>query len=507
MLAAVLLATPCRAQYTAPYVSLSGTLSASNGMPAQNYVLSFQPNQLFFVGGTSVVVSGSTCATDSTGVVVGVRNPLTATPVAVGYTGTLPIGNYWVEATWYDSYGNQTLASPAASAQLTAQGQLVVSPPSGGAPANAIGMDVYIGTSVSALAYQGQTTAVTASFTQSTALATGVAPPTRNGTVCQVVANDAGWPTGTGYQFSMTDPSGNTLPGYPVLVQFLGPGSAYNLSSGLPYYNGRVIYPVPVLTQPTNHNMQSINGPLSMGQPGGVGYNIVNVGELGVGTSLPGWGVDVEGSALAGAVNAATGYLVNGNGGTAGYCLGSDGSYYDVGIGCITAAAVAAGYLPLSGGTLTGPLTVPTLNATTVNVSGLTTLNNLTVTGTFTFSGPWISNFYAGTGTATIAAGGALGSGGTAVCNSPHVCDTVSGEILATAGSSPSYGNILTVTFPTARTNGANCVANAYLTTLPVTTLDIVVQDSTTTLTVVTDGESPLTASRSYVIDYWCGGS
>jgi hypothetical protein len=53
-----------------------------------------------------------------------------------------------------------------------------------------------------------------------------------------------------------------------------------------------------------------------------------------VGTSTPDWGVDVEGSGLAGYINAKSGYLVNGRGGTAGYCLSSDGTAYDTGVPC-----------------------------------------------------------------------------------------------------------------------------------------------------------------------------
>jgi hypothetical protein len=331
-------ALPLFGQYVAPYVSVQGTLSSSNGMPAKNFVLSFQPTQLFFIGGTSVVVSGSTCGTDVTGAVVGVRNPLSNPVVSVTLgTGTLPAATYWVAVSWYDTYSHQTLVSPIVTAQLTSAGSLNVSPPVAGAPANALGMNVYIGTSASALTYQGHTVTTTATYVQSSALTTGAATPTVNTTVCQVVANDAGWPTGTGYNVSLSDPSGNTMPGYPMQWQFTGPGSAYNLSNGLPYYDGRVSYPAPLLTQPYNHNMQSINGPLSMGTPGGIGYNIVNVNEIGVGTQLPAWGVDVEGSALAGAINAKTGYLLNGAAGAAGQCLVSDGTYFDTPASCISA--------------------------------------------------------------------------------------------------------------------------------------------------------------------------
>lgn len=326
------------AQYVPPYVNLTGPLSSSNGMPAQNYVLNFQPNQLFYVGGTTVVVSGSTCGTDTTGQIVGVRNPLTAPVVSITYgTGTLQPGNYWMAVSWYDSYGRQTLVSPVVMQQLTSVGSLNISPPGGGAPANAIGMNVYIGTAATSLVYQGQTASTTATYVQSTNLVTGAASPTQNTTVCQVVANDAGWPTGTGYNFSITTPTGNTLPGYPVLTQFLGPGSTYNFANGMPLYNGRIIYPTPLVLQPYNHNPQSISGPLSMGQPSGVEYPIYNVLQLGVGTAVPAWGVDVEGSGLLGAINANTGYLVNGAAPPVNTCLGStDGLYFDTALTCIT---------------------------------------------------------------------------------------------------------------------------------------------------------------------------
>lgn len=328
-----------RAQYIPPYVNLTGPLSSSNGMPAQNYVITFQPNQIFYIGGTSVVVSGSTCGTDNSGQVVGLRNPLTVpiTAVVTG-TGTLPPGNYWVAVSWYDTYGRQTLVSPLAPVQLTSTGSINISPPAAGAPANAIGMDVYIGMSTSSLTYQGHTTSTTATYVQSTALATGAALPTTNTTVCQVVANDAGWPTYTGYNMTISTPTGNALPGYPVLTQFLGPGSTYNFANGIPLYNGRIVYPTPIIAQPYNHNPQSISGPLAMGATGGQLYSIYNLLSLGIGTSTPAWGVDDEATGTLGAINANTGYLVDGAAGTAGQCLLSDGTYFDTPGNCLTSA-------------------------------------------------------------------------------------------------------------------------------------------------------------------------
>ena len=160
------------------------------------------------------------------------------------------------------------------------------------------------------------------------------APPIANSTSCRVVANDAGWPTGTGYNVSLVDSNGNTLFNYPEMWQFFGPGSAYNLSQGIPYYHGQVTYPVPVLTVPYNHNVQSISGPLNM-----TDYSVVNVAQLGVGTALPGWGIDVEGASTLGEING-EGYLLNGTPPSGTVCLGStDGIALDAYVPCFTGTA------------------------------------------------------------------------------------------------------------------------------------------------------------------------
>ena len=99
----------------------------------------------------------------------------------------------------------------------------------------------------------------------------------------------------------------------------------------MPLWNGNVMYPAPILTVPYNHNAQSIAGPLSL-----TGYNIYNVGRLGVGTATPAYGVDVEGTGLDALINATGGYVVNGNGGSVGQCLASDGTAYDTPVNCLT---------------------------------------------------------------------------------------------------------------------------------------------------------------------------
>jgi hypothetical protein len=323
---------PSGAQFTAPYVGIQGALSTSSGTPAANATLTFGLSQVGFVSGTSVVVQEGQCATDVNGSVVGVGNPLTGARVTPQFTGTLPAGNYYVQFTWYDQFGNQTLPSPEVAVQLTLTGELQILPPVGTGPPQAIGMDVYIGATPGSEQYQGQTVTRTAQYTQAVPLITGAAVPTQNLTPCRVVANDAIFPTGTGYNVSLLDASGNNLFPSAQMWQFFGPGSTYNLSNGIPYYHGQVTYPIPLLTIPYNHNAQSISGPLSL-----TGYNLYNVGAVGVGTATPAWGVDVEGSGLDSIINANGGYLVNGSAGALGTCLGSDGTYYDTPIACSTA--------------------------------------------------------------------------------------------------------------------------------------------------------------------------
>ena len=285
----------------AQYATLTGTLQASNGLPAVNFTMAFTPTQWGFIAGTGVQVTTTTyCATSVDGSVVGITNPLTGTTNTAAYSGgTLSAGNYFVVYAWYTATGTVTLVSPETTAQLTAQGNLQVALPAGPLPAGVTGYKVYIATTSGTETLQGSVVG-NGVYTQSVPLVTGAAVPVSNNTVCKEVANDAIWPVGTGYTVSHTDPNGNTQPGYPMIWQLLGPNTTINLSNGLPYYHGVVTYPVPILASPLNHTIQSISGSLSLGS-----YYLT-----------------------------AGGYKINGSGGTAGYCLGSDGSYYDTSILC-----------------------------------------------------------------------------------------------------------------------------------------------------------------------------
>jgi hypothetical protein len=301
-------------------VTLAGQFHTSNGLPASNDTVTFTLSQAGFISGVGTVVPlASTCATSTDGSIVWLGNPLRGPNVATLGSGSLAPATYYVQIGFYDSLGHVTLASPEIVQPLASSGSLQVSPPSSGVPTGAVGMNVYIGATSGSERLQGQTTG-TNSFVQSTALSSGTALPSSNTTICTQYANDAIWPVGTGYIVSLMSPSGDQLPGFPMQWQLTGVGTTINISNGFPLYNGVVFFPTPILAAPQNHGPQSISGPLNFG-----GYNVLNVGRLGAGTSTPGWGVDAHN----GAINADFGYLFAGAAPSNHVLLGNGSNYVD----------------------------------------------------------------------------------------------------------------------------------------------------------------------------------
>jgi hypothetical protein len=127
----------------------------------------------------------------------------------------------------------------------------------------------------------------------------------------------------SGYNVSLLSSNGNAYPGWPQVWQLNGGlTGTVNISNGAPLWNGTIIYPQPVMAQPLNHGPQSISGPVNLS-----GYNLVNLGAVGIGTSTPSWPVDVEN----GYINTNLGYLVAGGAGSSGQCLVSNGTYFGPG--------------------------------------------------------------------------------------------------------------------------------------------------------------------------------
>jgi hypothetical protein len=130
----------------------------------------------------------------------------------------------------------------------------------------------------------------------------------------------------------------------------------------------------------------------------------------------------------------------------------------------------------------------------------------LTVTGggNVTANGFLSGKFAMGSGTMTMAAGSAAGSGATMACTTSHVCDGVSGTVTLTTGSSPATGTLGTLTFPNTHTNQANCMVSVQLSG---TGLISSVGWSESTTAVTLTANAALTAGTAYSARYWCGGN
>jgi hypothetical protein len=312
--------------------TVTGTLQGPSGLPVKNGTLNFVLQQAgLMVGAGSVVPTTASCYTSADGSVVGLPNPPALPSVAITYgSGTMAAGIYYVVFTFYDASFNLTLASPELEVQLTSTGSLIISPPAT-FPPNAVGMTVFAGTVSGAETAQGNSTGSSGTFVQNeTPVTTATTIPAVNDTVCSIAFNDTIIPY-SGYNVSLISSSGNAYPGWPQAWQLNGGLSGtVNISNGAPLWNGTTIYPQPILAQPLNHGPQSISGVLNM-----TGYNLLNIGALGVGTSTPAWPVDVEN----GFINSSGGYLFNGGAGSTGQCLVSNGTYFGPG-SCGTLPAI-----------------------------------------------------------------------------------------------------------------------------------------------------------------------
>jgi hypothetical protein len=287
----------------------------------KNGTLTFELQQSGLAVGTgSIVPTTAYCYTSTDGSVVGMPNPLTLPSTSITYgSGTMAAGIYYVLFTFYNNSNLETLASPELQAQLTATGSLTIAPPAT-FPANAAGMRVYVGTVSGAETAQGNSAGPTGIFVQtSPPQSTGETIPATNTSLCSIAFNDTIIPY-SGYNVSLISTSGNAYPGWPQTWQLNGgPSGTVNISNGAPLWNGTVVYPMPILSQPLSHGPQSISGLLNM-----TGYNLLNVGKLGVGTSTPAYGVDVENDYI----NTNLGYLYQGGSGTSGQCMVSNGTAF-----------------------------------------------------------------------------------------------------------------------------------------------------------------------------------
>ncbi len=130
----------------------------------------------------------------------------------------------------------------------------------------------------------------------------------------------------------------------------------------------------------------------------------------------------------------------------------------------------------------------------------------LTVTGggNVSANGFLSGRFAMGSGTMTMAANSAAGSGATMVCAAGHVCDGVSGTVTLTTGTGLTVGSLGTLSFPNSHTNDANCVVSVQLAGTGLVS-SVGWSESTTSLTLTAN--AVLGAGTAYSVRYWCGGN
>jgi len=115
-----------------------------------------------------------------------------------------------------------------------------------------------------------------------------------------------------------------------------------------------------------------------------------------------------------------------------------------------------------------------------------------------------------GAGAVAFTAGAAAGTApGTPTCTSGHVCDTITGIISFTMGTSTTTGIVLTITITptTLRANQGNCDGAMYLVASPYTAIPVRFTETTAPTTYVVNVGTAPTASTAYEIAYQCGGN
>ncbi len=315
-------------------------MQGPSGLPIKNGTLNFGLQQAGLMVGTgSVVPTTASCYTSADGSVVGLPNPLTLPNVSITYgSGTMAARDLLRRVHVLQQRG-QSRRWPPRSSGSTHRHRLADYLAAGDVSRQRrrhdglCGHSERCGDGARQLDWQQRDIRAerdAGDHARSQSRRANTSP-------CTIAFNDTIIPY-SGYNVSLISSSGNAYPGWPQAWQLNGGLSGtVNISNGAPLWNGTIIYPQPILSQPLNHGPQSISGLLNM-----TGYNLLNMGALGVGTSTPACPVDVEN----GYINTNLGYLVNGGAGTTGQCLVSNGTFFGPG-SCGTLPTI---YLPVRPG-------------------------------------------------------------------------------------------------------------------------------------------------------------
>lgn len=249
-----------------PTSSIIGQIQTATGGTINNGALTFTLSQSAVVSGSaSIVTQQSACYTSTAGNIVGIPDPVALPILSVNTaTGTLPAGAYFVKI-HYVSTSGLSVVSPEASVVLSSQGTVIVSPPLI-QPSQATGYGVSISSTSQTETIQGVVTGWS-SFSKSTPLLAGSAPPAVNSSNCNVYFSDQLVPTGTYYTVNLLNKNGSQVAGFPqTWCTYGGAGATINVSQGAPTGNCNttgVFYPTPVFANPPGGN-QSLAGNFSL---------------------------------------------------------------------------------------------------------------------------------------------------------------------------------------------------------------------------------------------------
>lgn len=261
--------------------TITGSIQTVTGGPVANGTLGFTLSQAAQLAGVGTLVTSQvSCYTSSTGLVVGLPDPLTGPAVTPNTaSGTLAAATYYVKVTFWNASG-ETVASPETTVVLSAQGNIAVASPML-QPASASGYKVYISSSSGTETLQTTVTGF-APYSQSTPLVSGAALPGSNTSVCSIYFSDTLVPTGTSYRVSLLSKNGTPVSGFPqTWCTYGGLSGTINVSNGAPTGNcstNGVYYPTPIFAIPLPGGTQSITGTLNISQNLGVGGNLTTTG-------------------------------------------------------------------------------------------------------------------------------------------------------------------------------------------------------------------------------------
>jgi hypothetical protein len=247
--------------------TITGTLSSpSTSVPIRSATLSFSLSQagVDVTNTYNLATTPVYCATDSTGSVKGIADPLVAPSGSAVNSGGSLSGTYYAKYVYHSTIGLNdytTNPSPVLSISVVNPNNAITFTPPTLHPQNATGYDIYVGVVNGSEKLQHQVVGFT-SYTLTSFNGSGSALPTNN-TVCSFTFNDAIIPSYTTYRVTVTDQRGNAISGFPQ--SWYLSGASVNIGSVIPISTNSARFQTPILSNPlSSYAIQSINSPLTL---------------------------------------------------------------------------------------------------------------------------------------------------------------------------------------------------------------------------------------------------